>query len=181
MHNDRIAFLSSHAFPPETRTHYFSKNLFFLDKYVFLWLLRCARCLSSEMKRRANIFSTRSDSEDVFVARAATVLLLLRKQLSTETEGAGKEMAARKLKPLKTREKRKTPDRCWNHFPPSGGSGRRGGTSPDFEESPWLRDVKFSDPSLAWLAPASDVIMLAADAYAHSNVVGARFSLRVDI
>ncbi len=64
------------------------------------------RCLSSEMKRRANIFSTRSDSEDVFVSRAATVLLL-RKQLSTETEGAGKEMAARKLKPLKTREKEK--------------------------------------------------------------------------
>ncbi len=57
------------------------------------------------MKRRANIFSTRS--EDVFVSRAATVLLLLRKQLSTETEGAGKEMAARKLKPLKTREKEK--------------------------------------------------------------------------
>ncbi len=156
MHNDRIAFLPSHAFPPETKTHYFSKNLFFLDKYVFLWLLRCARCLFSEMKRRANIFSTRS--EDVFVSRAATVLLLLRKQLSTETEGAGKEMAARKLKPLKTREKKKTLDRCWNHFPPSAWRERaKGEQAQILKNRPGCAMSNFLTPP----RPASDVIMLA--------------------
>ncbi len=96
------------------------------------------------MKRRANIFSTRS--EDVIVSRAATVLLL-RKLLSTETEGAGKEMAARKLKPLKTREKKNSGQMLESFSSVCMEGAGEGGTSSDFEESPWLRDVKFSDPS----------------------------------
>ncbi len=107
-----ICILTGSLFCPVTLSPPKQRRIVFL-KIFFSWtsmfsfgssdVLR--RCLSSEMKRRANIFSTRSDSEDVFVSRAATVLLL-RKLLSTETEGAGKEMAARKLKPLKTREKK---------------------------------------------------------------------------